>query len=353
MHTWRTLTDRSLKLISLLVIVALLIGVAPHAYASTDPLDGRYDKISDPTLSAMSRHTFGMTMSNTSTPVGSISFEFCANSPIIGDACIPAGGFDASGATLSSQTGAVGFSISPFSTGNHIILTRPASLPSGVPAEYAFDNIQNPSSGGTYYVRLQTFTSVDGTGLDIESGGVVFVINYGIGVAAEVPPYLRFCVSVTITGFDCSTANSYLIDMGEFSKAQPTKASSEFVVATNASFGFAVSIAGTTLTAGNNTIPALFPGGGSIVGTSQFGINLRANTDPGIGADPNGPGIGTVSAPYSSPNVFRFQSGDVVASSTNSSDNQKFTVSYLANIGASQAPGFYAATMTYICLANF
>jgi hypothetical protein len=183
---------------------------------------------------------------------------------------------------------------------------------------------------------------------------VVFAIAPGLNIAAEVPPYLRFCASVTITAFDCSTANSYLIDMGEFASSRTVAASSEMVVATNAASGYSITISGTTLTSGNNTIPALLPGAASLMGTSQFGINLRSNSNPSIGANPAGPGVGgVVSVPYSAPNLFRFQNGDVLVSSSGSSDNQKFTISYVANVSNGQAPGYYASTMTYICLANF
>jgi hypothetical protein len=335
-------------------MLASLLLVAPTSvFAATDPLDNRYVRISNSATGVVTAHEFGFTVGNLATPIGSIGFQFCSNSPIIGDPCVPPAGLDASSVVLSSQQGETAFALSGLSTANYIILSRPASLPGGLPSQYVFSNITNPSADGSYYVRIQTYTSTDATGLDIESGGVVFALNQALNVTAEVPPYLRFCVSVTISGFDCSSANSYLIDLGEFSKSQARSASSEFVVATNASFGYSVILSGTTLTSGNNIIPALLPGGASVPGTSQFGINLRSNTNPSIGADPAGPGIGAVSAAYSAQNIFRFQTGDTIATSANSSDNQKFTISYLANIASSQPAGYYATTLTYICLANF
>jgi hypothetical protein len=202
-------------------------------------------------------------------------------------------------------------------------------------------------------VRIETFTSTDATGADVEQGGVVFAIVPALTVTSIVPPYIRFCASVTIAGYDCSTATSYFIDMGEFSTSNTTRVSSEFVVATNAGYGYSVTMSGTTLTSGNNTIPAIFPGGGSTIGTNQFGVNLRANSTPSIGADPNGLGVGVVALEYNTPNLFRFRSGDTLVTSNNSSDNQKFTVSYVTNINGAQPAGYYATTITYICLANF
>jgi hypothetical protein len=353
MHQKGTLTDRSLKLISMLISVALLLSVTPRIFAANDLLDDRYVRLTNSAASLPSSYTFGFRLSELSTPVGSISFEFCSNSPIIGDPCVPIAGFDTTTAVFSTQQGEAGFALSGSSTSERIILTRPAALPTGNPAQYIFTNIANPSADGSYYVRIQTFTSTDATGQDIESGGVVFATVQGLSISTEVPPYLRFCAAVTIVALDCSTATSYLIDLGEFSSSQTAAASSEMLVATNAASGYSITVAGTTLTSGNNIIPAL-AGVGSIKGVSQFGINLRSNSNPSIGANPIGPGVGgLVTAGYNSPNAFRFQQGDILVSSPGSSDNQKFTISYITNVSSGQAPGYYATTMTYICLANF
>jgi hypothetical protein len=349
----RTLTDRSLKLASLLVSAVLLFMAAPLVFASNDPLDGRYDRISNSAAGATAIHEFGFVMSEVAVPIGSISFEFCSNTPIIGDPCTVPVGLNTASVALASQTGQIGFTISGFSTANRIVLTRPASLPTMTPASYALSGVINPTTAGSYYVRIQTYTSTDATGADIEEGGVVFALVSALSVTAEVPPYLKFCTSVTITAFDCSTATSYFIDLGELSKTQATKASSELVVATNAAYGFSVTLAGTTLTSGNNTVPALVAPTASDPGTGQFGINLRNNSSPSIGADPTGPGAASVAASYNTPNLFRFQQSDTVIQSAGTSDNKKFTVSYLTNVSDTQAAGYYATTITFICLANF
>src|SRR5690606_31066383 len=151
----------------------------------------------------------------------------------------------------------VGFSIHGDSTSNRIILTRPPLNPTAVVSTFVFNNVINPTDAGSHYVRLQTYTTDDATGIDIENGGVVFAINARLVISAEVPPYLRFCAGVTIVSFDCSTANSFFIDFGELSPNETRTASSQFVVATNAASGYTVSMSGTTLVSGNNLIPAL------------------------------------------------------------------------------------------------
>lgn len=331
----------------------MLLLTAPPVFASDDLLEARYDKISTSGASAVATHQFGFDFSNVAVPVGSISFEFCQNSPIMGDPCDPASGLDTTATVLSLQTGSTGFTIDGSSTNGRIILTRPPALPVAGPSRYVFDNIVNPDNSRTYYVRIQTFTSTDATGLDIENGGVTFYIIGPIDVTAEVPPYLKFCTAVTITAFDCGTATNFLIDFGEFSRTIPSAGTSEFVAATNAAFGYSVSINGTTLISGSNIIPALYPASGSVTGTSQFGLNLKANSSPVVGVERQGPGIATAAPGYNLPDLFGFQNGDTVATAPGSSDNSKFTVSYIVNISTAQPAGFYATTMTYICLANF
>lgn len=332
---------------------ALFFGAVPFAYASNSLLQNRYDQMANANASANTTHLIGFTVTDP-TSIGSVVFEFCSNSPLLPVACVAPPGFSASVAILTAQTGETGFSIHPSSTINKIILTRVAIAPVGGPSTYRFTNIINPSLPGTFYLRMSTYLSTDGSGANIQEGGTALAIVGGLSVAAEVPPYLKFCVSVTISGVDCTSATSYLIDVGELSTISANKASWEFVVGTNAGYGYSITMNGTTLTSGNNVIPALVVQTASQPGTSQFGVNLRANPSLNIGAEPSGPGTnGTVSPGYNMPNMFKFQTGDVVVSSTGSDDLHKFTTTFMANISKAQAAGVYTTTISYICLANF
>jgi len=348
-------SNHSLKLILSIVslVTALTIQLVPSSVFAATLLLNRADRLSTSQISAPATHNISFTITDLSTAVGSILIEFCANNPTPGDVCVPPSGFDATATGLTSQSGETGFGIHANSNANRIILTRTAAVPTVANVNYVFSSITNPSTLGTFFARLQTFTADDATGTDIQSGGIALSTTDTFMVSTEVPPFLRFCASVTIVGFDCSTANSFLIDLGEFSETQTKFAQAEMMAVTNAASGLSISISGTTLTSGNNTITPLMPQASSSAGASQFGINLRANTSPGIGADAIGPGIATPSAAYNTPNQFRFQSGDVVASSTGPNDYRKFTISYIANIDNAQPPGVYATTISFICLANF
>lgn len=347
-------TDRSRKLEFgiVLLLTALIIQSVPSAFAATT-LRNRKDKLSTNRASAVAEHLITFTFSDFITPIGSIQIEFCANDPIPSSPCVSPTGFDASGVVFANQAGETGFGLHANSDANTIILSRSPTPPSSLNTVYEFENIVNPSIGGTFYVRLQTFSSMDATGISVQEGGIALSINDQFTVGAEVPPFLRFCAAVTIVNFDCSTATSFLIDLGEFSTTQTKSAQSEMVAVTNAPSGLSISIGGTTLTSGNNVITPLALQTASTVGSSQFGLNLRANTVPAIGANPTGPGLATPNAAYNTPNQYRFNSGDVIAGSTGTNDYRKFTVSYIANISPSQPPGVYATTISFICLANF
>lgn len=356
MHKWVTIIDQKLKKLPICISVALLlIGAAPSVFAaSPEELISRYDRISSSVASSTANHDIGFVITNLTVPVGSISIEFCSNSPLIAVACIAPNGFDADLANLNSQQGEAGFIIDPVATNaNTILLTRPAALPTGAPARYIFSNITNPNANGSFYARLQTFTSTDGSGLPIQYGGLVFAITSPLSVTTEVPPYLTFCVGVVITNNDCSSINSYFIDVGELSTTAARIATSQFLIATNAANGYSISSSGATLTSGSNTIPAIAPAAGSAPGTSQFGINLRDNSTPDVGSEPIGSASGTATADYGTINKFKYANGDTLATANTTSDFKKFTVSYITNISITQAAGVYTTTLTYIALANF
>ncbi len=348
-HTVATLR----VLVATVFVFGLIVTNAQPPEVKAAPLlPNRFVRISNSTVNQTAQYVVGFRINELSTIIGSFEITFCTNSPISAEVCTPIPGFDVSAAALGSQTGNTGFVITS-STSGSILLSRAPSLPSNAASTYQFLNVTNPSASGSHYMRLKTFSSIDGTGAEIEEGGAVFSMNGGVNINTEVPPYLKLCASVTIVNYDCATATSFLIDLGEFSKTNARAATSEMVIATNAGFGYTITMFGTTLVSGNNTISPLASGGTSVPGTAQFGINLRSNTNPDIGADAAGPGSATVAGGYNTANNFRFVSPDVIVSGTGSTDNKKFTVTYLANIDVNQPPGVYATTITYIALANF
>ena len=228
----------------------------------------------------------------------------------------------------------------------------PVPTASGL-ATYSFQPIKNPSAPGSYYARVQTFATVDASGVANDFGGIAFAITNQLSISAQVPPYLLFCTGITVSGFNCANALGNYIDFGEFSSSRASTATSQLLVATNADQGYAISIAGTTLASGNNVIPALTTGDVSRPSTGQFGFNLKANSAPSGGAEVAGPGTSLALAGYNQPNSFRFAPGDTIVSTDGPDDIRVYTSDYMANVPKAQSPGIYVSTVTYVCLANF
>ena len=285
--------------------------------------------------------------------LGSMQLMFCSNSSLPSEPCTAPNGFDASGAVFAQETGISGLSISPASTANDLILTRPPAPTAAVAVTLTFNNLTNPTDPGSYYLRVLTYPTNDATGPYTDNGGMAFDMNNPVTVHVQVPPYLLFCTGNTISGTDCTSASGDFVELGALSTTKTSSGQSQMVIATNAQNGYNISVSGGTLTSGNNTIAANTVASPAKIGVSQFGINLRSNTSPGVGEDPSGPGIGTPSANYDQPNLYTYNNGDAVASAGGSTDYRKFTVSYIVNISAQQSPGIYASTFTYVALSSF
>jgi len=346
-------TSRS-RLVVALTMVSFLIGMGPfqlrHVYAAD--LTPRSLKLSDATAAmANVQYELKFTTPGIST-IGSIRLQICSNTSLVDDGCTPPIGFDDSAAVISGQINSSPFVISGSSTANELILTRPPTVePSGI-LLFTFTGITNPSSTGSYYARIFTYASSDGTGPSTNANGLAFTINRGLGIDTEVPPYIKFCLGESITNFDCTTATEPFSDLGDLSPNITSAAQSQMVIATNAEGGYSMWVSGATMMSGGNVINAM--NGGTVAkGTSQFGLNLRANNTPQIGQEPTGPGSGGVTVNYSQQNHFRFLTGDILATATQPDDNRKYTVSYIVNIPPGTPGGVYSTTLTYVCLANF
>ncbi|MES2971113.1 MAG: hypothetical protein V4702_02205 [Patescibacteria group bacterium] len=334
-------------------IAVLILGLVPlvrvlEADAAT--LQNRSIRAESSQVNANTIHVFNYNIPSISV-VGSTVFEYCANDPLLQTPCTPPLGLDVSVSNLDSEAGDVGYSIHASTTSNRLILTRLPVLSIPGAAQYVFSNIINPSSIGTVYVRISLHASVDGTGPYGDGGGVVFSIANQLSTQAFVPPFLIFCVGVTVAN-DCSSSTGSNIDFGELSRTSPKTATSQFAGATNDATGFFTNIVANTMTSGNQVINPLIVPTNNAPGTSQFGLNMRANSNPSVGQDPVGIGSSTIQPDYAIPNQFILKDG-VVTSSPLPTDFNAFTVSYLVNVAANQAPGVYNTTLTYVATAAF
>jgi hypothetical protein len=307
--------------------------------------------------------------------VGSIVFNYCLTAADVGAAtCVIPTGLHTTSATLDAQSGATGFSMVNTTDGSPYI-TRSAAVIGSSPnnnLDYILGHITNPTTTNqTFYVRISTYSSTNGTGSAIDTGVVAASTATQIVLTGIMPESLIFCTGGAInttSGFpDCSTATSGAVSFDRlFSPSDTAVATSQMSASTNAGGGYAISIFGLTLTSGSDTIPAMTSAGGSIRNTGQFGLNLRANTtavsSPAFGAD-IAPSSNTTNyrgqplAGYNTADTFKFQSGNNIADSGNAvagpSDSQIYTSSYIVNVAGSQPPGTYTTTLTYICTPTF
>lgn len=195
----------------------------------------------------------------------------------------------------------------------------------------------NQSSSSSY--RITDATGDIGIGNSASSN-----FNLSAGSKTPVDPTLSFAITNATTNFPT------------FSASSASMATATFRVLNYTSYGYIVQIQGTSPTNNGHTIPALSSTSTSSPGTEQFGINLVANTSPAnIGANPSngGYGFGQASPNYSTPNQFRFVSGETIASAPKSSGETNYTISYLVNVAGLTPGGIYNSDITLIVVGTY
>src|SRR6266404_2414553 len=324
--------------------------------------------------SGVVKHFFQFTLPTTGN-VGSIKFLYCLTAS---GTCATPHGMSTTSATLTSQSGATGFTIVNTTNGSPYITRSAASITGPQAVSYQLSTVTNPDGTDcttvncTFYVRISTYASTDTTGSSTDTGTVAASTATQIVLTGTMPESLIFCTGGTISTTsgipDCSTATSGAVSFNQlFSPADTATATTQMAASTNAGAGYSISVNGPTLTSGSNTVTAMNSIDLSKKGVRQFGMNLRANTSasapsfPGNSADvapaANGTNYkGEALAGYSTPDQFKFVSTDPVADSANSgagpTDAQIFTMSYIVNVSGGQPIGTYTTTLTYICTAT-
>lgn len=152
------------------------------------------------------------------------------------------------------------------------------------------------------------------------------------------------------------------IDLGYLETTTATTTSTTFRVRNWLSNGYVVYTASnppTNTGDGITTLSNLATQTASSPGTEQFGINLVANTSPvSFGANPlqlpDGTfSTGQVNANYATANQFRYNKGDVIAYSTQSTSITEYTISYLYNISESTPSGEYVLEHDLVVTATY
>lgn len=320
--------------------------------------------------SGVVNHKFDFTVPSNTT-VGSMQFKYCTTAS--GTCTMPVG-LVTTAATLSSQSGATGFTIVNTTNGTPYLTRTAATIGTSSPTalSYQLNTITNPSATNTsFFVRIASYASTDTTGGTTDTGTVTASTANPIVLTGIMPESLIFCTGATVVTTagipDCTTATSGAISFNQlFSPVDTATATSQMAASTNAANGYNITIAGPTLTSGGNTIPAMGTAGVGVRGSGQFGMNLKANTTtsstPAVGAEvaaaANGTTLkGQAAANYNTVDTFKFTTGDSVANSANGgagpTNSQIYTASYIVNVAGSQPAGTYVSTLTYVCTATF
>lgn len=350
-------------LLSFLLVLAAIINTFAGSTASAAQITNRKltlmanGTVGGSTPGGVVHHAYSFTVP-TSGNIGSIQFQYCTTAS---GTCTMPTGLVTTSATIGGSTGIVFSTINATTNGSPYV-TRTAASGSGA-MTLQLNSITNPTAANTsFYVRITTYTGANLGGTATDTGVVAASTATQIVVSGIMPESLTFCTGAAITVTanipNCASATPGNIDLGVFAPDATSSATSMMAASTNALYGYVITVNGTTLTSGSTTIAAMASAGGSTIGTPQFGLNLKLNTTPAVGAEPNPAYDGTnllgqAAAGYDTTNTYKFVSGETVASSTTATNGQAYTVSYIVNVPGNQLPGTYTTTLTYICTPTF
>lgn len=299
-------------------------------------------------------YTFNSDALPNGTAVRSVKAEACTTAS---GGCSTPAGFNAASADISGQPNGLGAATSwtDDSNAGNLRITHASNVtaPSGA-VTITWNGVNNPTADNTtFFLRVTTYSD-SAYGSPLDTGTVAVSTAEQITVNATVDETLTFCTGTSgITNSSCSGATGNTVSLGTITPSTTGASTSQIGVSTNGSSGYAVTVAGNTLTSGSNNIDASATQATSSQGSEQFGINLRDNATPDIGSNASGSGTATPTANYNTVDQFRFVSGDVIASKNSADAHRLFTVSYIANVAGNTPAGSYTTNLTFVATATF
>ncbi len=142
-------------------------------------------------------------------------------------------------------------------------------------------------------------------------------------------------------------------DLGILDTSHTATATRIIKVRTYLSSGYVVELTGTPPSQGSHALSAISTPSTSQPGAEQFGVNLVANTSPSVGADPlqvpsSLTSFGVAATDYATPNLFKYVSGDIIASSPTSSGETDYTLSAIFNVSNTTPGGHYDGSFSAV-----
>ncbi|MDB5254928.1 MAG: hypothetical protein JWL92_304 [Candidatus Nomurabacteria bacterium] len=237
--------------------------------------------------------------------------------------------------TWTASTAQNGFTVSGYKVGIATASGGPYTLTTvGNVLGYSYTT-QTP---GDYFIVLQTLDAL---------GNVIAVSNE---VTVTVQSTFSFSLSSSTIGFGTLAAavSRFATSDGAGTNVEPS-ASHTMSVETTSSSGYNVTLSGSTLASGVNTINAI-PGVVPVPlapGSEQFGVRTTL-----------GSGTGTIAPPYNgTASNYGFGTSplnsQLFVSTSAPSAQAVYNVDYAANIAASTEAGSYVTTLTYVATTNF
>lgn len=387
MITLRNRVSRPLALCSALALMAGLVApVLGVQKAIAAQVTTRQIQLSRAT-SAATGVTYKVKFNNKTAGSQSFVIDFCADSPIIGQACNTAnlGAFTAAGAGFTNIAGAANWTITSTATTVKGSVGTGSALPVG-DVEFELTNITNPTiitgNNLSFYARITTYANAtQGTyaspvspGSYIDYGGVALSVNSDITITATVMETLTFCTSLVAPGPGCTATTTPAVTIGSGSPlvldaSRVDTGTAHTQLSTNASSGAVVNLktVSTTICAGlsrnggtdncpiaaiNQATPVQI-----VTGAGRFGLTVDTSTgDAGVTADPSYNGVPTTDT-SNRYNLVQTEAlstyGSPLMSSTGPVTNADNLITYAATPTNTTPAGNYTTSQSLIATGTF
>lgn len=215
-------------------------------------------------------------------------------------------------------------------------------------SNYSANELQFGSGGdlNSSSANYQGQSSVGSLGV-----GNVSSANYKAysGFLTPNEPFLEFAI-------DTSSTN-----LGSLDPASTNTGTAAFHVRTYVDSGYSVQTLSQPPSNGvGHTLAAKSTQGAPIIGTEEFGINLKANTSPTtFGVDPvpfpdSTFAAGIAATGYGTANQYKYGVGDIIAqSSGNGWGLTNYTISYIADLSPLTPAGGYSTVQDLVVVATY
>lgn len=371
-----------------LATTLLLPAVTPDVFAIGQVTSRSVEMSSSNPSQASTNYTVSFTTATTGVVQG-VVVDFCQESPIPNTTCTAPTGMSLSGLGVTSPvTGlspTTGWTASTPTSDTHaaeISNASGVSINSGTVVSFELTGITNPSSTGSFYARIFTYTTSTAAtaytstsiGTPTDDGGAALSTATQISITATVMEQLAFCTSLAAptqtTTTDCAGTTTPNLTLGHgtpvhLDSTAVDTATAYTQLSTNAQAGAVVRMTDTTADTSctdggiSSNATTCIPGNGAFApitaGTAAFGLNVANGT---LGADSSGSttanaNYGTTSTSYGMGTAVTSTYGDPILSASAPCAEVNNALKFGATASTTTKAGVYTANMTLIATGTF